>query len=149
MNKLLKMENELRGIANDNPISVKGIIVTKSKHVLLLRRPGETKWDLPGGGVDDGENIAEAYAREVMEETGLTVHSCEPVHTFLRDVPGKDIKLIQYVLTLSDDISVDTPITLSFEHEEFRYFSFSEIPALELMPSYREAFRLAESKIEA
>jgi|GEM_PF-1556200 len=149
MKKLLKIEKELRDIAKDSPISVKGIILTKSYHVLLLRRPGETKWDMPGGGVDAGETIAAAYTREVIEETGLSVRSCKPIYTFLRDVPGKDIKLIQYVLTRSDEIHNKSPIKLSHEHEEFRFFTLDEISALEMVPSYAEAFRLVQCTIDA
>lgn len=47
--------------------------------VLLGRRDGSAYgdglWGLPGGGVEDAEGLPEAAAREVWEETGLTVES--------------------------------------------------------------------------
>jgi ADP-ribose pyrophosphatase YjhB (NUDIX family) len=47
--------------------------------VLLIQRgkpPGEGLWSLPGGRVEPGETIAEAVARELLEETGLVA---EPI----------------------------------------------------------------------
>ena len=43
--------------------------------VLLARRamnPGAGLWSLPGGRVEPGETLAEAAAREVMEEVGVS-----------------------------------------------------------------------------
>jgi len=41
--------------------------------VLLTQRADNGEWVLPGGGVESGESLAEACAREMLEETGLTV----------------------------------------------------------------------------
>ncbi len=50
--------------------------VFKGPLVLLARRaanPGAGLWSLPGGRVEAGETLAEAAAREVMEEVGVEV----------------------------------------------------------------------------
>ncbi len=45
--------------------------------VLLVQRgkpPLQGSWSLPGGSVNLGETVAESVRREVLEETGLTLH---------------------------------------------------------------------------
>jgi len=69
--------------------------IYREGRVLLVRRardPGRDLFSLPGGVVEAGETLAEAVAREVMEETGLTV---EPVRLaghremIVRDAEGR------------------------------------------------------------
>ena len=41
------------------------------REVLLVRRRDDGLWDLPGGGVNVGEEVEAAARRELREETGL------------------------------------------------------------------------------
>lgn len=41
--------------------------------ILLMQRADNGHWGLPGGHVEPGESVAQATAREVLEETGCTV----------------------------------------------------------------------------
>jgi ADP-ribose pyrophosphatase YjhB (NUDIX family) len=41
--------------------------------VLLTQRGDNGQWVLPGGALQSGESLAEACAREMLEETGVTV----------------------------------------------------------------------------
>lgn len=56
---------------------VGALIHDRDGRVLLLRRRPEDflggLWELPGGGVEPGEELGQALEREVLEETGLTV----------------------------------------------------------------------------
>ncbi len=59
----------------DPKVTVSVLIVQNGK-VLLGKRvmePQQGKWCLPGGFMDYGEQVRAAAAREVLEETGLTV----------------------------------------------------------------------------
>lgn len=46
-----------------------GLVFNRKGEVLFIYRGG--KWDLPKGGIDNGENIEETAMREVEEETGV------------------------------------------------------------------------------
>lgn len=54
---------------------VRVIVVDDARRVLLLQRAdtryGDGEWCLPGGKVDYGQTVADAAARELLEETGL------------------------------------------------------------------------------
>ena len=56
-------------------------IVLRNDKILLVRheKEGRVYYLLPGGGVDFGESLGEALAREVREETGLEVRPTDVV----------------------------------------------------------------------
>lgn len=52
-------------------ISIKGLVRNEKGEVLVVKETGREWWDLPGGGMDHGENIKVAIAREMKEEVNL------------------------------------------------------------------------------
>lgn len=50
-----------------------GVIITDGTHVLLGHTTNSQRWDIPKGGVDQGETALEAAVRELAEETGLRI----------------------------------------------------------------------------
>jgi mutator protein MutT len=58
------------------PVIGVGAVILDGDRVLLIKRahePLKGEWSLPGGGVELGETLERAVAREVQEETGLDV----------------------------------------------------------------------------
>ena len=53
-------------------LSIKGIIFNNAGEILFVKESGRDWWDLPGGGMDHGEDIKTAIAREMKEEVNLT-----------------------------------------------------------------------------
>lgn len=54
--------------------AVRAVVLTPDDGVLLVRFefPGGTRWALPGGGLEPGEDHPSALVRELSEELGLT-----------------------------------------------------------------------------
>lgn len=71
-------------------IPAAGAVVTDDQgRVLLVQRgkqPQLGRWSVPGGSVEPGEGLAEAAAREVLEETGLVVEVGREL--WVVDLPG-------------------------------------------------------------
>ena len=53
-------------------LSIKGIVFNDAGEMLFVKESGRDWWDLPGGGMDHGEDIKTAIAREMKEEVNLT-----------------------------------------------------------------------------
>ncbi len=64
-------------MANLGPVVGVGAVIWRGPERLLLVRRGQPpragEWSIPGGRVEAGETLREALAREIAEETGLTV----------------------------------------------------------------------------
>lgn len=53
-------------------MSLKCLVRNDAGEVLVVKEAGRTYWDLPGGGMDHGETIKQAIARELHEEASFT-----------------------------------------------------------------------------
>jgi 8-oxo-dGTP pyrophosphatase MutT (NUDIX family) len=96
-------------------------------YVLLLNAG---RWDFPKGNMEKGETELQTVMREVGEETGLKGISIVPgfrkviEYFYRRD--GKNIhKQVVYLLAESNDDKVK----ISFEHQGFGWFPYSEAVA--------------------
>jgi 8-oxo-dGTP pyrophosphatase MutT (NUDIX family) len=74
-----------------------GVIVGDGECILLGHASRSPRWDIPKGEAEPGEDFATAAARELHEETGLSVAPANlaalGVHSYLR---GKDLALFAW-----------------------------------------------------
>jgi 8-oxo-dGTP pyrophosphatase MutT (NUDIX family) len=64
-------------------IGARVLLLDQHDRVLLMHArdpddPGHHWWELPGGGLDDGESLEQAAIREVAEETGIELDQLGP-----------------------------------------------------------------------
>ncbi len=87
----------------DAPLVGVGAVVVDEGRVLLARRgsePMKGHWTLPGGLVELGEPLEAAVAREVREETGLTVEPLELIE--LLDRIHRDGERVRFHYVVAD-----------------------------------------------
>ena len=88
----------------ERPVVGVGAVVLIDGKVVLVRRdhePLKGEWNLPGGGVELGETLEAACAREVLEETGLVVEVGAMIEVFDR-VMYDEARTVQYHFVLVD-----------------------------------------------
>ena len=96
----------------ETPVVGVGGVVLAGGRVLLVKRgaePSKGIWSIPGGGVEVGETLAQACAREVAEETTLNVKVgpvVEVVERILRDSRGR----VEYHYVLIDFLCYAQPL---------------------------------------
>jgi 8-oxo-dGTP diphosphatase len=79
----------------ERPLLGVGALIFRRGKILLVERgkePLKGYWSLPGGLVETGERLEDAIAREVSEETGLSVkplYLAEVFQRIMRDQTGR------------------------------------------------------------
>ena len=70
-------------------VGVGGVLIENGK-ALLIRRGSEPllgQWSIPGGTLELGETLLEGVAREMLEETGISVRVLDLIEVFERINP--------------------------------------------------------------
>lgn len=126
----------------------KTLLVDTEGRVLLLRRsradesrPGD--WDLPGGGMESGEDPAAAAAREISEEAGLDVkpENLRLVYAATGIATGRAVSVNR--LVYAAPTPAGQAVALGNEHETYRWLAVDEALQEFQHPVYAEALRYA------
>lgn len=124
-------------------ISVKAAIKDNDGRILLLRER-DGSWELPGGGLEHGEDAVAALAREIAEETGMTVEwmseQPEAFWTIRKEVGSPTLKWFAFVVygaKVSGEFRLDST---NDEAQEAKYFTREEAKTLQLHDNTRPYF---------
>jgi 8-oxo-dGTP diphosphatase len=134
-------------------VSVKGIFVHEGK-VLLVKEPPELtdKWELPGGGLDFGEDPKLGLKREVEEELGLKVTKMSeyPVYVWPARFEGWRNMDWYYSMVLAYRIELESlDFKTSNECKDIRLYAPEELHEVDIFlqsAPLREHFKLEDFK---
>ncbi|HCT81516.1 MAG TPA: NUDIX hydrolase [Micromonosporaceae bacterium] len=138
-------------IPQDLPIverEVVRLVVRDSQDRILLFHTHElsapelgTWWELPGGGIDEGETVPDTALRELREETGITVSPDQvgpPTWRRTASFRHRQVRHVQHEVVVVVELngpgpSINEAERLDYEMED--YFDFRWWPIAEVVDS--------------
>jgi ADP-ribose pyrophosphatase YjhB (NUDIX family) len=125
-------------------IGVQAAVFDQDGRVLLVRHGYRPGWHFPGGGVERGESLTEALARELLEETGLATDEAPRLfglYAHFDDFPGDHIALFVIERWRRDHVPLPNK-----EIAEQRFFDPSGVPPDTSEGSRRRLVEIAEGR---
>lgn len=120
-------------------LAVRAVLVHENRLLLVnaWADPKSQLWCAPGGGVEMGQSLPDNLAREVMEETGLTIQVGPPCLVNEFNDPAKDFHQVEVFFRcklISGVLSETWEDPERIVHKR-RWFTRDEVAELHLKPS--------------
>jgi 8-oxo-dGTP diphosphatase len=114
--------------------------------VLVAQRP-EGKpyaglWEFPGGKVEPGEAVETALRRELREELGIEVRSCQPRLTLWHDYPERQVELCVWT------VGHYAGDARGLEGQALRWLAVTELRSIGLLPADLPIIEQLESTLK-
>lgn len=125
-------------------VVAKAILFDQEKVLVLKRSSQERKskeakvWDFPGGSLEPSEPVMKALAREVEEETGLTIKVIAPAYVYDEIQHEKHLIIIKFAC-----IEPVGEVQLSDEHQSFHWVRLVDLEDTEFPQWMKDEIRRA------
>ena len=107
------------------------LIILKEEEILLIERASEPcigQWALPGGFVDEGEDLEAAARRELLEQTCLKVGELIQVGAFGK--PGRDPRGHTISVAYKGEAIDEKDLMAADDAADARWFPLQNLPKL-------------------
>ena len=108
-------------------LGVRGVVLDADGRVFLVRHGYTPGWHFPGGGVEPGESLVEALARELLEEGNLRIIGTPPLHGVFQNAPSS--RRDHVAVFVVREFEWPSPPSPSWEIPEAGFFPLNDLPA--------------------
>lgn len=128
-------------------ITVDSVVFCKADKfkVLLVQRkndPFKDHWALPGGFLEEGEDLETGAKRELKEETGVEVDSMEQIRAFGK--PGRDPRGPTVTVAFLSRIYCEEDLKPADDAKDAKWFDVEQLREMQLAFDHDEIINVAQ-----
>ena len=105
-------------------------------------------WEIPGGKLDEGQDISHAIEREVFEETSLLVTPITRIGYFESEIiSGGPYAGMPYIVFIGISKMDNGTVKISPEHNDYLWVKLKDFEKYDLRPEIRKAFIVLQKSL--